>query len=438
MPTIMPEPRIFISYRRADSEHAALRVHERLQARFGGEAVFIDREMPSGIDWDERLRERVHEATAVVVLVGPRFIELFADHGPDQPDVLLAEIREALDSGKRVFPLVVGAPDMPPAAKLPAAIRRLAQQNARFAPAQYFDTAMEMLERDIAAAHGWVAPEAELPSGSAPGLPAWLRVILLLLAVLAGIWLSSASLAWLAPALDGSSTERQLWHGMHYLLSTLLFGLGPYLSYWLVAELRARAGLPVFSLQGWLSVLIVGGNLVLGGAFLLLSSVPGWQMRPWWPGTSGEPPAAGALYYATLACALLAIAMGTVALALWEPVLRRAERRHGTRAQQRLTAMSAWLLLALLWFGGSLVHSVPDLDAATSLSVVGYVALCPTLSLLMAAWQAAAAQLGLRRQAWQVRGLFWLLGALYLLCTLSLFATGPLQQLSAIIPGYLG
>lgn len=433
----MPEPRIFISYRRADSEHAALRVHERLQARFGGEAVFIDREMPSGIDWDERLRERVREATAVVVLVGPRFIELFAEHGPDDPDVLLAEIREALDSGKRVFPLVVGAPDMPPAAKLPAAIRRLAQQNARFAPAQYFDTAMEMLERDIAAAHGWVAPEVE-PARSTPDMPAWLRVSLLLAVVLAGTWLSSAALAWLAPVLDGASPERQLWHGLHYLLATLLFGLGPYLSYWLVAELRARAGLPVFSLQGWLSVLIIGGNLVLGGAFLLLSSVPGWQMRPWWPGPEAAAPGGGALYYATLAVALLAIALGTVALALWEPVLRRNERRHGTQAQRRLTAMSAVLLLALLWFGGSLVHSVPDLDAATSLSVVGYVALCPTLSLLMAAWQAAAAQLGLRRQAWQVRGLFWLLGALYVLCTLSLFATGPLQQLSAIIPGYLG
>lgn len=437
MPTTMPEPRIFISYRRVDSEHAALRVHERLQARFGGEAVFIDRELPSGIDWDARLRERVQEASAVVVLVGPRFIELFADHGPDEPDVMLAEIREALDSGKRIFPLVVGAPDMPPASQLPASIRRLAQQNARFAPAQYFDTAMEMLERDIAAAHGWVAPD----STDAPprtGLPTWVRVSMLLAVVSVSVALSSAALAWLAPALDGSSTERQLWHGIHYLLSTLLFGLGPYLSYWLVAEMRARAGLPVFSLQGWLSVLIVGGNLVLGGAFLLLTSVPGWQMRPWWPGTKIDPQQGDALYYALLAGTLLAIALGTVALALWEPVLRRAERRHGTQAQHRLSAISAVLLLALLWFGGSMVNSVPDLDAATSLSVVGYIALCPTLSLLMAAWQTTEARLGLRRDAWQVRGLFWLLGALYVLCTLSLFATGPLQQLSAIIPAYLG
>jgi TIR domain len=433
----MPDPRIFISYRRADSEHAALRVHERLQARFGGEAVFIDREMPSGVDWDARLRERVRESTALVVLVGPRFVELFADHGPDEPDVLLTEISEALDSGKRVFPLVVGAPDMPPAASLPALIRRLAQQNARFAPAQYFDTAMEMLERDIAAAHGWVAPEAE-PADSATGLPTWARVSLLLAVVVAGIWLSSAALAWLAPALDGSSTERQLWHGVHYLLSTLLFGLGPYLSYWLVAELRARAGLPVFSLQGWLSMGVVAGNLVLGGAFLLLTSVPDWQMRPWWPGAGRDVPGTGALYYASLAGLLLAIALGTVALALWEPVLRRAERQHGTQGQHRLRVASGLLLLALLWFGVSLVNSVPDLDPATSLSVVGYLVLCPTASLLMAAWQAAEAQLGLRRQAWQVRGLFWLLGALYLLCTLSLFATGPLQQLSAIIPGYLG
>jgi TIR domain len=437
MPTTMPEPRIFISYRRADSEHAALRAHERLQAHFGGEAVFIDRELPSGIDWDARLRERVQDSTAVVVLVGPRFVELFADHGPDEPDVMLAEIHEALDSGKRIFPLVVGAPDMPPAGQLPALIRRLAQQNARFAPAQYFDTAMEMLERDIAAAHGWVAPDGP-EDVQHTGLPTWARVSLLLLVASLCVVLSSAGLAWLAPALDGASTERRLWHGLHFLLSTLLFGLGPYLSYWLVAELRARAGLPVFSLQGWLVVLIVGGNLVLGGAFLLLTSVPGWQMRPWWPGVQSHPPGGDALYYAALAGALLAIAMGTVALALWEPVLRRAERRHGKQAQRRLSATSALLLLALLWFGGSLVNSVPDLDAATSLSVVGYLALCPTLSLMMIAWQATKAQLGLRREAWQVRGLFWLLGALYALCTLSLFATGPLQQLSDIIPGYLG
>ena len=41
--------KLFISYRRSDSLHAAQRVRMSLQERFGDDAVFIDREIPAAL-----------------------------------------------------------------------------------------------------------------------------------------------------------------------------------------------------------------------------------------------------------------------------------------------------------------------------------------------------------------------------------------------------
>jgi hypothetical protein len=66
--------KLFISYRRKDSMHAAQRVRMCLQMKFGAEAVFIDRQIPAGKDWSAHLGTMLEQCSGVIVLVGDAFL----------------------------------------------------------------------------------------------------------------------------------------------------------------------------------------------------------------------------------------------------------------------------------------------------------------------------------------------------------------------------
>ncbi|MDH5340686.1 MAG: toll/interleukin-1 receptor domain-containing protein, partial [Rubrivivax sp.] len=280
----MSNVNLFISYRRSDTEHAAQRVRTALQAKFGDAAVFIDREMPPGVDWAEELARTIDTSTAVIVMIGDRFVELMdqaSQASGDARDPLLVEIEAALAADKKIYPVVVGPRDMPPAARLPPSIAGLVRHNAVFAPPQYFDTAMEALTKAIAAQHGWVDPNASVPAAPGPGPRAGLSrgLGLALMALLAGlgIWAAGRVLVWLwGPAAEPA--EAVFWHGIRFVLATSVLGLGPYLVYWVVAELRARAWLPIYNVQGIATAVNMAGVMVCGSIFLLLSTLPGWRL----------------------------------------------------------------------------------------------------------------------------------------------------------------
>ena len=436
----MADVKLFICYRRSDTEHAAQRVRSHLQRKFGDDAVFIDRELPPGVDWPQELARNIAVSTAVIVMIGDRFVELMeqaTQPSATEKDPLLIEIEAALAAGKKLYPVVAGPRDMPPAERLPASIRTLARHNAVFAPPQYFDTAMDALSQAVASQHGWAAPEAAAPAAAAAPSP-WLRSgpALLLAAIVGfiglglGLWIAGRALAWLLPADTAWPAEAVLWHGARYALATALLGLGPYLAYWVVAELRARAWLPIYNFQGLLTALNMGGILLCGGVFLLLSTLPGWRMRPLLPALL-FPAQPGALHYVLLALLLLAIALGAVGLALLEPRARRGRREGRAAGLHTINSLGVLLLMAVLWFAASLAHSLPLPPGQDRVPVIGYLMLCPALSLLMAAWQLAQAHLGLQRQGWQFRGLVYLLLALYGMATLALFAYGPMRVLAA-------
>jgi hypothetical protein len=432
----MTNVNLFISYRRSDTEHAAQRVRSYLQAKFGDEAVFIDREMPPGVDWPQELARNIAAATAVIVMIGDRFVELMdraSRLAGGERDPLLVEIEEALAADKKIYPVVVGPRDMPAAERLPASIRGLVRHNAVFAPPQYFDTAMEALTKAIAVQHGWTdrGEQAGAPAGPSAPWPWRSPGLALLMAALCALalWAAGRVLAWLLDAGAGT-LEAVLWHGARYALATALLGLGPYLAYWVVAELRARAWLPIYNVQGVLTALNMGGVLIAGGVFLLLSTLPGWRMVPLLPRWL-FPEDPGVLHYVLLAASLLALAVGTVALALLEPRARRGNREGRPTALRTINGLGLLLWLGVLWFAASLANSLVMPQAQDRVPVVGYLMLCPVLSLLMGAWQLAQAHLGVQRQGWQFRTLFGLLVALYLVTTLALFAYGPMRLLVA-------
>lgn len=429
--------KLFISYRRNDSTHAAARVRMCLEQKFGAEAVFIDREIPAGKRWEDYLEEMLQQCDGVVVLVGDEFMRLLTKHlaqGGDRVDPLVWEIATAIKLKRTIYPVLFGAIDMPDPAQLPESIRGLAGFQAVFAREPAFDSAVDVLIKSIAANHQWSPPAtppapaaAITPAAASPLGMSWPWVWLL---GLAAVWGLGRLVIWLAdPAsVPQRGAESAFWHGLRYVLATVLWGLGPYFAYWLVAELRARARLPIFNLHGLLSVFNVGGMLVAGGTFLLLSTLPGWRLQPWL--VFPEQPLAR--HYVVLSLALLAIVLAAVAVAVWEPRVRSLAGRQRVWGMRVVNGTSGLLVLCGLWFAVSLAHSVPRLGAADPVTVVGYLMLCPALSVLTAGWQFGQAQLGPRdRQRWQIVALLWLVLALYAACTLALFAYGPTRVLAS-------
>lgn len=419
--------------------HAAQRVRMCLRERFGENAVFIDREIPPGKDWEQHLEEMLVASSGVVVMIGDEFLKLLRKHRKGQTelsDPLVWEIATALRLGKTIYPVLFGRIDMPDPAKLPESIRGLARHQAVFAREPAFDAAIAELVKAVAIHHdepavqrvGETAVDGEPERAAAAGPAALLSALLMSGAVLALLWWAGRLILWLSDPVGGTSRppESALWHGLRFGLSTALWGIGPYLAYWLVAQLRARARLPIFNTHGLLMVLNLTGMLVSGGSFLLLSTLPGWQLRPL--GIFPDQP--HALHFALLALGLLAIVLVAVGTAIAEPRVRTMPGAWRVWGMRAVNLTSAAVAACGFWFAASIVHSLPGLGASDPVPVVGYLMLCPPLSLLTVVWTYRASLLGNRSSSWQINSLFALVASLALLCALALFAYGPTRLLA--------
>jgi hypothetical protein len=132
-------PKIFISYRREDSEHITGRIDDRLAAQFGRAAVFIDVDtIPFGIDFRVHLQEAVAHCDFLLAVIGESWIEVRYQDGPragqrrldDPGDFVRVEIQSALQRGIVVIPVLVGRGAMPSVQQLPEGLQELAYRNA--------------------------------------------------------------------------------------------------------------------------------------------------------------------------------------------------------------------------------------------------------------------------------------------------------------------
>ena len=129
-------PRIFVSYRRADSEAVVGRLVADLQRAFSDNQVFQDwASIAPGEDFVVALERELGNCAAALVVIGPRWLSAKDAGGrrrlDDPEDWVSREIAECLGrDGVRVFPLLVDGAQMPAAAELPEAIRGLARRQA--------------------------------------------------------------------------------------------------------------------------------------------------------------------------------------------------------------------------------------------------------------------------------------------------------------------
>jgi hypothetical protein len=128
-------PEIFLSYRRADAAGSAGRLSGSLCQRFGAERVFRDIDsIEAGENFEHAIRDAVQTAAAVLVVIGPRWLELRSDDGTrrieDPLDYVRREIELALSSDTIVIPVLVEAAALPATQLLPQTIRELTKHNA--------------------------------------------------------------------------------------------------------------------------------------------------------------------------------------------------------------------------------------------------------------------------------------------------------------------
>lgn len=129
-------PKIFISYRRADSRKDAGRIYDRFVEAFGKENIFKDVDsIPLGKDFRGVLREAVAQCDILFAIIGKQWLTVTDEKGQrrldNAGDFVRIEIESALQRDScLVIPVLVDNAPMPRADDLPLDLRELAFKNA--------------------------------------------------------------------------------------------------------------------------------------------------------------------------------------------------------------------------------------------------------------------------------------------------------------------
>lgn len=140
--------KIFISYRRDDSQHQADRLHAALKPYVSDARnnIFIDVDnIPIGIDFVEHLDRQVAQCDVLLALIGPGWLE--ARIAPGAPrrldaasDFVRIEIASALKRGIPVVPVLLDGAPMPLESNLPEDLQALVRRNGRELKRLSFDS----------------------------------------------------------------------------------------------------------------------------------------------------------------------------------------------------------------------------------------------------------------------------------------------------------
>ncbi len=143
-------PRIFINYRREDTEAAANWLHELLSSVLGEDNVFIDTDdIPAGIDFVEHLRRQIESCDVFIAMIGRRWATLTDDAGnvrlSQNDDFVRREIRAALQRDIPVIPVLVEGTPLPSETQLPADIVPLRRRQSVALSSRQFKEDVERL-----------------------------------------------------------------------------------------------------------------------------------------------------------------------------------------------------------------------------------------------------------------------------------------------------
>lgn len=128
--------RIFINYRKRDTEDAVDSLYNYLIRYFDPGNIFRDKEgIPAGSKYEEKIMAALEASDVFLAVIGPGWLTMTNEEGcrrvEEASDLLRREIERALEKeGMTVIPLLHNTA-MPEASELPATLAALAQQQAR-------------------------------------------------------------------------------------------------------------------------------------------------------------------------------------------------------------------------------------------------------------------------------------------------------------------
>ena len=129
-------PKIFISYRRADSRKDAGRIYDYLAQKFGVDNIFKDvDDIPPGYDFKELIQEVASQATVMLVIIGQQWLNITDSFGNrrlfDENDFVRLEVEAGLSQQETlVIPVLIDNAYMPSDTELPDTMKTLTYLNA--------------------------------------------------------------------------------------------------------------------------------------------------------------------------------------------------------------------------------------------------------------------------------------------------------------------
>ena len=127
--------KIFISYRHLDSADVCGRIYDRLERRFGQDAVFKDVDsIPPGANFKKLYSEAVGQCKACLVVIGDQYVSIADKYGQrrllDPKDHVRIEVEAALQRNVPVIPVLVRGADMPSLDDLPESMQELSYRKS--------------------------------------------------------------------------------------------------------------------------------------------------------------------------------------------------------------------------------------------------------------------------------------------------------------------
>jgi hypothetical protein len=129
--------KIFISYRRDDSNDSTGRIFDRLKTRYGINQLVRDVDsIPTGIDFREYLANEVNRCQVLLAVIGRHWVDVKDAKGmrrlDDPKDLVRIEIETALQRNIPIVPVIVGGAQFPDEKVLPPSIKGLVNRNGVF------------------------------------------------------------------------------------------------------------------------------------------------------------------------------------------------------------------------------------------------------------------------------------------------------------------
>ena len=128
------EPKIFISYRRDDTDASSGRLYDTMIYRYDKKNIFKDIDsILLGSNFKKTIESKIHECNIVLAIIGKNFTKLTGDKGVprifNMKDFVNVELSTAIKAGKTVIPVLVDNAVIPKASELPKNLHKLPYLN---------------------------------------------------------------------------------------------------------------------------------------------------------------------------------------------------------------------------------------------------------------------------------------------------------------------